>query len=277
MFCMKKTLFVSSLLALGATFPLAAQQLPQGAQDDVRFNVPGATPPAAAATAPAPAQQQFTEAQMLEVFGWFLGRRAGLPELEFTSQEVASIVRGLQAAARDEDSPYDLQAIGPAMDRFMNEKQSRFMDKLRQQGLAESQAFLSQIRQKEGVVTTPSGLAYEIIDAGTGAKPKATDTVRVHYTGALVNGTVFDSSMHEGGEPVEFPLSEVLPGWTEGLQQIGTGGKIRLYVPPPLAFGDDGAPGVPPASTLIFDFELLAVNPPAAAAPAPAAPQSTKK
>ena len=254
-----KTLLVSSLLALGAVVPLAAQ-------DDVRFNLPGGnTPPAAAA-------QNFTEAQLLEMFGWFLGQRAGLPELEFSATEVDAVVKGLQLAARGQDAPHDLQKIGPAMDRFMNEKQSKFLDKLRQQGLAESQAFLSEIRKKEGVVSTPSGLAYEIVQPGTGAKPSPTDTVSVHYTGTLVNGTVFDTSVQEGGEPAEFELGQVFPGWVEGIQLIGKGGKIRLYVPPQLAYGDDGAPGIPPASTLIFDIELLDVKP---TPPAPAAPAGT--
>jgi FKBP-type peptidyl-prolyl cis-trans isomerase len=248
-----KFLILSSLFALGATLPLSAQ-------DEVKFNVPsGAAQPTQAQ------QQQFSDAQLLEMFGWFLGRRAGLPELEFSPQEVASIVKGLQSASRNEDAPYDLQAIGPAMDRFMNEKQTKFMEKLRQAGMAESQSFLTEIRKKDGVVSTPSGLAYEIVQPGTGAKPKLSDTVRVHYTGTLVNGTVFDSS-RESDQPAEFELGRVIPGWSEGIQQIAAGGKIKLYVPPHLAYGDEGAGGIPPAATLIFDVELLEVKPGAAPA-----------
>ncbi len=254
-----KSLLVIPAFALAAVLPLSGQ-------DEVKFSTPGATPANAQSAAP---QQQFSEAQLLETFGWLLGRKAGLPELEFTEQQVASIVKGINVAAKNQDAPYDLQAIGPAMDRFMSEKQNTFMRKLQQQGLAQSQAFFSEIRKKEGVVSTPTGLAYEIVQAGTGAKPTAEDTVRVTYTGKLIDGTVFDST--EEGDPAEFVLGRVIPGWSEGLQQLAAGGKIRLYVPPQLAYGDDGAPGIPPSSTLIFDVELLEVKPTTAAS----APQAT--
>ena len=128
------------------------------------------------------------------------------------------------------------------------------------------------IKKKPGVVSLPSGLSYEILQPGTGEYPKSTDSVKVHYTGTLIDGTVFDSSVQRN-EPAEFLLDQVVPGWTEGLQKINKGGKIKLYVPPHLAYGDDGRPGIPPASTLIFEVELLdfkSPTPPAAKAAAPA-------
>ncbi|HYD84354.1 MAG TPA: FKBP-type peptidyl-prolyl cis-trans isomerase, partial [Opitutus sp.] len=140
-----------------------------------------------------------------------------------------------------------------------------YMAKLKEKGEAETASFLDEVKKKAGVIVLPSGLAYEVETQGEGAAPKAEDTVRVHYTGTLVNGTVFDSS-RERGEPVEFALNEVIPGWTEGLQKVSKGGKIKLYIPPQLAYGDEGRPGIPPASTLVFDIELLDINPPAAAA-----------
>jgi FKBP-type peptidyl-prolyl cis-trans isomerase len=123
-------------------------------------------------------------------------------------------------------------------------------------------------------------LVYEIVQPGTGAFPKATDVVKVHYTGTLIDGSVFDSSVQRG-EPAEFGLDQVIPGWTEGLQKVNVGGKIKLYVPPQLAYGDEGRPGIPPAATLVFDVELLEIKAPAApevpAAPAaPVAPAATK-
>mgnify|MGYP003341512271 FL=1 len=121
----------------------------------------------------------------------------------------------------------------------------------------------------------PSGLRYEILKAGEGANPKASDTVKVHYTGTLIDGTVFDSSVQRG-EPVEFPLGEVIPGWTEGLQKVNKGGKIKLYVPPSLGYGDNGNDRIPPGATLVFEVELLDIK--AGAAPAPvAAPAPAKK
>ena len=113
------------------------------------------------------------------------------------------------------------------------------------------------MRHKSGVVTLPSGLQYEIIKEGSGAKPKATDKVRVHYHGTLINGVVFDSSV-ERGEPAEFPLNAVIPGWTEILQLMPVGSKWRVVIPSGLAYGSRGAGDViRPNMTLIFEIELL--------------------
>ena len=113
------------------------------------------------------------------------------------------------------------------------------------------------MRHKSGVVTLPSGLQYEIIKEGKGAKPKATDKVRVHYHGTLINGIVFDSSV-ERGEPAEFPLNAVIPGWTEILQLMPVGSKWRVVIPSELAYGSRGAGDViRPNMTLIFEIELL--------------------
>ena len=113
------------------------------------------------------------------------------------------------------------------------------------------------MRHKSGVVTLPNGLQYEIIKEGSGAKPKATDKVRVHYHGTLINGVVFDSSV-ERGEPAEFPLNAVIPGWTEILQLMPVGSKWRVVIPSELAYGSRGTGDViRPNMTLIFEIELL--------------------
>ena len=117
--------------------------------------------------------------------------------------------------------------------------------------------FLAENSKKTGITVTGSGLQYEVINEGTGPKPTATDKVRVHYEGSLVDGTVFDSS-YSRGEPLEFSLGGVIPGWTEGLQLMGTGSTYRLYIPSDLGYGPQGAGGqIPPYSTLIFEVELL--------------------
>lgn len=115
---------------------------------------------------------------------------------------------------------------------------------------------LEENSRKAGVVTTPSGLQYEVISEGKGAKPTAADTVKVHYEGKLTDGTVFDSSIKRG-EPVSFPVSGVIPGWTEALQLMPVGAKYRLTIPADLAYGPEGAGPIPPNSVLIFDVELL--------------------
>ena len=125
---------------------------------------------------------------------------------------------------------------------------------------AEGAAFLAENGKKPGIRTTPSGLQYEVLAEGSGKSPAASDTVRVHYTGKLLNGTVFDSSV-ERGEPAEFGLSQVIAGWTEGLQLMKPGAKYRFFIPSELAYGEHGAGNsIPPHATLIFDVELLAVR-----------------
>ncbi len=253
------------LLAFGVSLATHAQE--------IKLNLPGKTDAAAPATAPAttPAAPTYTEAQLVEEWGWFMAKRIGIAELQFTKDQIDALSRGVAAAAAGKDAPYDLPKIGPIMDDFMKKKQETYVTKLRQQGMAETAAFMVEIKKKAGVVTTPSGLCYEILKPGDGSAPKPTDTVKVHYTGSLISGTVFDSSVQRG-TPIDIPLDQVIPGWTEGLQKISKGGKIKLYIPPHLAYGDDGKGGIPPDSTLIFEIELIDFKPtpPQAETPAPA-------
>jgi len=117
--------------------------------------------------------------------------------------------------------------------------------------------FLAENKAKEGVVETASGLQYKVLKAGEGAKPNATNTVKVHYTGKLLDGTVFDSSVTRG-EPATFVLNQVIPGWTEGVQLMNKGSKYQFWIPSELAYGEHGAGGtIPPSSTLSFEVELL--------------------
>ena len=125
----------------------------------------------------------------------------------------------------------------------------------------EGDKYRADFAKGKDVKTTKSGLLYKIENAGKGEAIKATDTVKVHYTGKLPNGKVFDSSV-ERGQPVEFQLNQVIPGWTEGLQLVKKSGKIQLVIPPALGYGKQGAgASIPPNSTLIFDVEVLDVNP----------------
>ena len=123
----------------------------------------------------------------------------------------------------------------------------------------EGKAFLAENGKKAGVTTTKSGLQYEVLQEGTGRSPKATDTVRCHYEGRLIDGTVFDSS-YQRGEPADFGLNQVIAGWTEGVQLMKEGAKFRFTIPYMLAYGEGGAgASIPPYATLVFDVELIKV------------------
>lgn len=241
------------LLGLGATF-MHAQTAPTAAP---------AAPAAAAA---------FSDAQILEEVGWIIGKRSGLSELGFTKDETDIIIKGLRAAAEGKESPQDLDKIGPLMGEFMQKRQEVYMKKEQEKNNAKNVEFFAKLKDKKGVVALPSGLHYEITKEGTGASPSATDRVKVHYEGKLLDGTVFDSSIKRG-QPAEFGLNEVIPGWTEGLQKIKKGGKAILYVPHQLGYGEQGNQGIPPSATLIFEVELIDI---VGGAPAPAPAPATK-
>jgi FKBP-type peptidyl-prolyl cis-trans isomerase len=152
----------------------------------------------------------------------------------------------------------DAQAA-PLLQRF----QMEFERKQRagvQENIDAGAKYLQQISNNKSVYTTPSGLKYRKITDGNGKKPKATDRVRVHYTGTLIDGTKFDSSV-DRGKPIDFRLNEVIPGWTEGLQLMDEGSKYMLYIPYNLGYGEQPAGSIPPGSTLIFEVELLEINP----------------
>ena len=124
---------------------------------------------------------------------------------------------------------------------------------------AAARAFLARNGKKKGVVTTPSGLEYQVIKAGQGAAPKPTDTVTVNYRGTLLNGTEFDSS-YKRGQPASFPVDRVIPGWQEALKLMKPGAKWRIFVPPQLAYDLSSPPPIPPGSLLIFDVDLLGIQ-----------------
>lgn len=207
---------------------------------------------------------------MLETFGWFVGKRMGLAELAFTKAETDSVIKGILESGEGKEAPVELEKIGPQMEAYMQKRQETYLAKLREQNAGEAKAFFEKLKENKNIVELPSGLRYEIVQPGKGAYPGPTDTVQVNYTGKLINGTVFDSSV-PSGKPAEIALNQVIPGWTEGLQKINVGGRIRLYIPSQLAYGDSGQQGIPPGATLIFDIELLDVK---ATPPAPVAPKA---
>lgn len=194
--------------------------------------------------------------------GLVLGERMGndLPDLQMDQ-----FLQGIQHGhAGDEDttrmSREEIQQALMEYQKTLQQEQGKEMEELAQKNQEAGEAFLSENAGRDGVQTTESGLQYEVLQEGSGEQPAATDTVEVHYTGELLSGEVFDSS-RERGEPVTFGLNQVIPGWTEGLQLMSEGARYKLYIPSDLAYGPGGNRAIGPNETLVFDVELLAINP----------------
>jgi FKBP-type peptidyl-prolyl cis-trans isomerase FklB len=172
---------------------------------------------------------------------------------KITPEVLAEAVKDVFAGADPKYSPNEANSIIQSYINTMNESKFGAVKE-------EGEAFLADNAKKDGIMTTASGLQYEVVSEGEGKKPAATDNVKVHYHGTLIDGTVFDSSVQRG-EPATFGVHQVIPGWTEALQLMKAGSKYRLYIPQNLAYGATPHPGgaIKPYMTLIFDVELLEV------------------
>lgn len=184
--------------------------------------------------------------------GTFLGRE-GINELDINNYNA-----GLNKGLASEDGIMTQDEIMAVTNSYLQELQK----KRSTDNIEAGKAFLEKNKKKEGVVETETGLQYKIIEEGDGGSPTAQNIVRVHYEGRLIDGTVFDSS-YERGQPAEFPLNRVIPGWTEGVQLMSEGATFEFYIPANLAYGERAPQGSPigPNETLIFKVELLEVKP----------------
>ena len=189
-----------------------------------------------------------------------VGRNMGgqLLQQSFDGIDINAVAQGVIDAFNQNNSPVTQQEMEEAfahITKIMQEKQAQ----LSKQAAEAGRLFLEENEKKEGVTVTESGLQYEVITEGTGDKPVATSTVKTHYHGTLIDGTVFDSS-YDRGQPAEFAVNGVIAGWTEALQLMSVGSKWRLTIPYELAYGEQGAGGaIGPYSTLVFDVELLEI------------------
>jgi FKBP-type peptidyl-prolyl cis-trans isomerase FkpA len=193
---------------------------------------------------------------------------------DLTPHEMQLVQAGFAEGLRGSKATLDADSYRPKIQALLTARAAQVAAKAKEAG----KAYRDAAAKAKDTTTTASGLIMTTIRAGTGATPAATDQVKVHYEGKLIDGTVFDSSIQRG-QPVTFPVNGVVPCWTEALQHMSVGAKIKLICPPELAYGDRGSPPkIPGGSTLVFEVELLDVvkapppAPPAAAAPAPAAP-----
>jgi FKBP-type peptidyl-prolyl cis-trans isomerase FkpA len=186
--------------------------------------------------------------------GYAVGMVIG-PDLKGLELDYTAVAEGLKAALAEGEAKMTPDEAMTLVEAALES----VMDKQSETNRQKEAEFLERNGRRAEIQTTASGLQYEVLAEGAGEKPAAADTVRVNYTGALIDGTVFDSSI-ERGEPEEIPLEMVISGWTEGIQLMGVGGKYRFYIPSDLAYGKMGAGQIiPPYSTLIFDVELVEI------------------
>jgi FKBP-type peptidyl-prolyl cis-trans isomerase FklB len=173
-----------------------------------------------------------------------------------TSLDYADLAAGIKDVLEKNQPQISYQEAQQVLGQFFQELEAKIAGAAK----ADGEKFLAENAKREGVQVTASGLQYEVLEATIGQKPKATDTVKVHYEGTLIDGTVFDSS-YKRGESISFPLNGVIKGWTEGLQLMSVGSKYKFFIPYQLAYGERGAgQQIPPYAALIFTVELLGIE-----------------
>jgi|JI6StandDraft_1071083.scaffolds.fasta_scaffold01351_8 FKBP-type peptidyl-prolyl cis-trans isomerase len=226
------------------------------------LNAQEAVKPAAAAPAAKPD---------MEKVSYFIGRQIGgnfkQQKVEVNVDTFAGAIRDVMAGKESKYPQAELEAAMGEFEKYMQSRMAEIQAEMAKEAAAKSveakaagTKFLAENGKREGVKTTASGLQYEIIKPGDGAKPVPTDKVNVHYHGTLTSGKVFDSSVQRG-EPITFGVQEVIKGWTEGLQLMSVGSKFKFFIPSDLAYGDAGAGAdIGPGETLVFEVELLKIE-----------------
>jgi FKBP-type peptidyl-prolyl cis-trans isomerase FkpA len=241
----------AAALAQGAT---KVQKPPASAPATPKPAAPSAAAPKPlpAGSAPARTAAPLTDDQKV-IYAIGLLMQRSLNEFDLSAAELDVLKRALTDAAAHKPA-IDIDEWGPKIEGFGAARVERVLAREK----AASVAYLAKAAAEPGVVRTDSGLVYRELTAGAGPSPTASDSVKVHYRGTLINGTEFDSS-YKRNEPAQFPLGGVIPCWTEGVQKMKVGGKARLVCPSDLAYGDAGRPSIPGGATLVFEVELLEI------------------
>ena len=207
----------------------------------------------------AAAKFENNEAKIGYAFGVMFGQRM---RNELGNIDLDQFADGMKTAFNGEPQLMSDEEIAQTLSEYQREMQQKQIAELQKQGEENKktgEAFLSENKNKEGVVTLESGLQYKVLTEGKGPQPGASDSVTVHYTGSFINGEVFDSSV-ERGQPATFPVNGVIAGWTEALQLMPTGSKWQLFIPSDLAYGPNGNRSIGPNETLLFEVELIEVK-----------------
>ncbi len=231
------------------------------AADEVKPDATAAAAPAATTPlSPAPEVKPLTPEQQQQAFflqGFILANRAEwasiVNELELSDAELDSLLSGMRASLKGERPTFKPDEIIPGAEKMLNERVAAKTKRL----AAKNEEFLAKVDADKEIIKSSTGLRYKILAAGTDPKPTATSTVKCRYTGKLADGKIFDSTTTRNNEPTEFPLNGVIAAWTEGVQKIGKGGKILLFAPANLAYGEQGQGPIPPNSVLEFEVELV--------------------
>ncbi len=229
---------------------------------------PAAAAPASAKVAEAPTPppakivKPLTPDQVKQAWtmlGFSIASQSPMPQvnsqLELTDEEIELFLAGVRQAMRGDKPKFDPAELGEGAEAMFQERVNAKAGKWGKQ----NEEFLAKIDADKSVTKTASGLRYKILVPGSAVKPTKESTVKCRYEGKLADGKVFDSTKTRNNEPTEFPLSGVIPAWTEGVQLIGVGGKIMLYCPAALAYGEEGRPGIPGKSVLEFEVELVEI------------------
>lgn len=212
-----------------------------------------------AAPAPDAAPSDFTNDEERILYALGVVVAGNFAQLELSEDEFAFVADGMRDAISDTEPRVDMNVYGPQIEMFANERIGAAMAEAAAEEKALSAAFAEEIAAEPGAERLDSGVIIVPVTEGDGETPEASDTVTVHYHGTLRDGTVFDSSV-ERDMPATFPLSGVIPCWTEGVQRIAVGGKARLLCPSDTAYGDQGTPGIPGGAALLFEVELLSIE-----------------
>jgi FKBP-type peptidyl-prolyl cis-trans isomerase len=227
-----KKYFVSAVLGLCLAVPAVSQSAP-----------------------PASFEEKLSYSMGFEVGNYFKGAGGDIQK-DFLITGIEDAYKGATPVL----APQEMQAVQKEFAAKMQAQQMAKMEEMKAKNKAAGDAFLEENKKKEGVIVTTSGLQYQVLQKGEGDNAKATDTVKVEYTGTLMDGTEFDSTAKHG-EPAEFQVGQVIQGWSEALQLMNVGSKLHLVIPSELAYGENGAaPKIEPNSVLVFDVELISIG-----------------
>jgi FKBP-type peptidyl-prolyl cis-trans isomerase len=200
---------------------------------------------------------RFATNNVIKAWGWQIAERRRLWRLLLSDDELTNFLAGLEAGVRGQPLSFDAVKCEPEIDQFVSERRDQYQLTFKQKQIAAMNALFDKLDRDTNVTKLPDGLHYQILQPGDRHLPKRGQIVLVNYTGQTLDGHVFDQTVNE---PLHVEVGRVIPGWSEGIQKIGVGGKIKLYIPPSLGYGGDAVSGIPADSTLVYDIDLLAIE-----------------